>query len=163
MVITRSKHGVVNMKQYISEREFQRQMNKIKRDNEQTQKRLALKAEKDKYKAKNHIETSKLIAIYLFCLLNAIVIYAMVAMWKFGDFSYLGVLISDIAAQVLIYAIYCMKAYHAKKQSEQIKLFREKFHGDLGDILDAGGESDEPVPLTNGLVGGNTDDEEAVG
>ena len=120
-------------------------MNKIKRDNAQKQKQLLLKAEKDKYKGTNHIETSKLIAIYLFGLLNAIIIYAMIAMWRFGDFSYLGVLISDIAAQVLIYAIYCMKAYHAKKQSERMKFDREKLQGSLGEILDAGGECQETV------------------
>lgn len=138
-------------------------MNKIKRDNAQKQKHLLLKAEKDKYKSASHIETSKLIAIYLFGLLNAIIIYAMVAMWRFGDFSYLGVLISDIAAQVLIYAIYCMKAYHAKKQSEQMKFDREKLQGNLGDILDAGGECQDYVPLTNGTIDVVTPPEDAVG
>lgn len=138
-------------------------MNKIKRDNDQKRKRLLLRAEKGKYKTANRIETSKLIAIYLFALLNAIVVYAMVAMWHFGDFSYLGVLISDIAAQVLIYAIYCMKAYHAKKQSEQMKFDREKLRGNLGDILDAGGECQEYVPLTNGVVEVVTTPEDAVG
>lgn len=138
-------------------------MNKIKRDNAQKQKQLLLKAEKDKYKGTNHIETSKLIAIYLFGLLNTIIIYAMVAMWRFGDFSYLGVLISDIAAQVLIYAIYCMKAYHAKKQSEQMKFNREKLHGDLGDVLDAGGECQDYVPLTKGSVETVSMQDDAVG
>lgn len=138
-------------------------MNKIKRDNAQKQKQLLLKAEKDKYKGTNHIETSKLIAIYLFGLMNAIIIYAMVAMWRFGDFSYLGVLISDIAAQVLIYAIYCMKAYHAKKQSERMKFEREKLQGSLGEILDAGGECHEYVTLTKGTVDTVVPPEDAVG
>ena len=75
---------------------------------------------------KHKFETSKLIAIYLFVLLNAIVIYAMVAMWTFADFSYLGVLISDIAAQVIVYAIYCMKACNAKREEESLKFEREK-------------------------------------
>lgn len=140
------------MKPYLSEREFQRQMNKIKRDNAQKKKYQLLKAEKEKYNKPNRIETSKLIAIYLFALLNAIVVYAMVAMWHFSDFSYLGVLISDIAAQVLIYAIYCMKAYHAKKQSERMKFDRERLSGSLGDILDAGGECQEYVPTTTGSI-----------
>ena len=122
-----------------------------------------LEEEKDKLNNKVHIETSKILAIYLFILLNAVVIYSMVAMWHFADFSYLGVLISDIAAQVLIYAIYCMKAYHAKKQSENMKYEREKLHGSLTDILDAGGESSEYVPLTNGTVEGHSPSDEAVG
>ena len=151
------------MKQYLSEREFQREMNKIKRENAQKEKRLLLKAEKEKYEQPKKFETSKLIAVYLFGLLNAIIVYAMIAMWRFGDFSYLGVLISDIAAQVLIYAIYCMKAYHAKKQSEMMKFDREKLQGSLGDILDAGSECQDYVPLKNGSVEPVTPPSDAVG
>jgi hypothetical protein len=121
-----------------------------------------LEAERNKLNNKGRVETSKILAIYLFFLLNAIVIYSMVAMWWFADFSYLGVLISDIAAQVLIYAIYCMKAYHAKKQSENMKYEKEKLQGSLSDILTAGSESDEHVPLTNGMADGCSSDE-AVG
>ena len=147
---------------YLSDREFYQRMNKIKKDNAQKQKRLLLKAEKEKLKNSHRIETNKLMAIYLFVLLNSIIIYSMIAMWKFGDFSYLGVLITDIAAQVLIYAIYCMKAYHAKKQSELIKFSREKLQGGLGDILDAGSECQKSVPLTVGTVDTAPTDE-AVG
>ena len=139
------------MKQRLSEREFQRQLAKIKAENVQKERQMQLDAEKRKYD-KPCFETSKLIAIYLFALLNGIVIYAMVAMWHFADFTYLGVLISDIAAQVIIYAIYCLKAYHAKKQSEIMKFDREKLSGTLGDVLDAGAESTEYVPLTNGSI-----------
>lgn len=135
----------------LTEREFQRQLAKIKKENVQKERSLILERERNKYGSEK-IETSKLIAIYLFVLLNAIVIYAMIAMWQFADFSYLGVLISDIAAQVLIYAIYCMKAFHAKKESERMKFDREKLRGSLGDILEAGSESGEYVPLTTGSV-----------
>lgn len=138
-------------------------MYRIKRENAQKEKRRLLKAEKDKYKSHSHIETSKLIAIYLFALLNAIIVYAMIAMWHFCDFTYLGVLISDIAAQVVIYAIYCMKAYHAKKQSEQMKFDREKLHGSLGDVLDAGGECRDYVPTTKGSVEAIVMSDDAVG
>lgn len=138
-------------------------MKQIKRDNSQKQRQLLLKAEKDKYKSPSRIETSKLIAIYLFALLNAIIIYAMVAMWHFADLTYLGVLITDIAAQVLIYAIYCLKAYHAKKQSEKMKFDREKLQGSLGEILDAGGECQDYVPLTNGTADTINMPDDAVG
>jgi len=83
-----------------------------------------LRTERNLFKKKR--ETSKLIALYLFVLLNAIVIYAMVAMWRFGDLSYLGVLITDIAAQILTYGIYCLKAYKGKKAEEELKFERYK-------------------------------------
>lgn len=140
------------MGRYLSDREFQREMTKIKRENQQKEKHLLLKAEREKYKSSPRMETSKLIAVYLFVILNSIIVYAMIAMWHFSDLSYLGILISDIAAQVLIYAIYCIKAYHAKKQSEQVKLDREKLHGGLNDVLDAGGECESDVPLTRGSL-----------
>lgn len=139
------------MRRRLSEREFRRQLAKIKSENTQKERQMALDAEKNKY-SKKQFETSKLIAIYLFVLLNGIVIFAMVAMWHFADLSYLGVLITDIAAQVLIYAIYCLKAYHAKKQSEKLKFDREKYKGSLGEVLEAGAESNDYVPLTNGNI-----------
>jgi len=111
---------------------------------------------------KKRIETSKLIAIYLFVLLNSIVIYSMIAMWKFVDFSYLGVLISDIAAQVLIYAIYCMKAYKAKKSEEDLKFKREKEFGTLSNVLEAGANCRESVP-TSGCVDTFMSDTDALG
>ena len=133
---------------YLSSKSYQQEMERVKRHNQQVELRNNLKHEKDKYKKKVHIETSKILAIYLFILLNAIVIYAMVAMWKFADLTYLGVLITDIAAQILIYGIYCLKAYKAKKSEEEIRLERDK----LTDVLAAGAESSEPVPLTTGTV-----------
>ena len=123
---------------YLSKENYHRELEKIQRSNRQKQLKQKLKAEKSKYKKRVHIETSKLIAIYLFILLNAIVIYAMISMWKFADLSYLGVLISDIAAQILIYAIYCMKAYNGKKAEEEMKFKREKYAGTLDNILSAG-------------------------
>ena len=136
---------------YLTNESYSKELEKIKKENRQKELKYKLKAEKSKYKKRAHIETSKLIAIYLFILLNAIVIYAMISMWKFADLSYLGVLITDIAAQILIYGIYCLKAYKAKKSEEDLKFKREKF-GTFGDVLSAGAESNESVPLTNGDV-----------
>ena len=113
---------------YISEDEYNERLNKIKEKNISNERKRKLKEEKEKHKLKIKIETNKLMAIYLFVLLNAIVIYAMKAMWTFSDLSYLGVLISDIAAQVIVYSIYCLKAYHSKKQEEQIKFEKEKLY-----------------------------------
>lgn len=136
----------------MTEEEYQRKLSEIKNENIQKEYKKRLKEERAKYGFKLKLETSKLIAIYLFALLNAIVIYAMIAMWNFADLTYLGVLISDIAAQVIIYAIYCMKAYKAKKSEEDLKFEREKLSGTLEDVLSAGAESREYVPTTTGTV-----------
>lgn len=148
----------------LTEKEYQQELEKIQKQNKQIEYNLSLEKERNKYKKKFKFETSKLIAIYLFALLNAIVIYSMVAMWKFCDFSYLGVLISDIAAQVIIYAIYCMKAFKAKKSEEDLKFEREKLFGTLENVLSAGAESNEIVPTTTGSVEVfSTNSEDAVG
>lgn len=136
---------------YLTNDKYSQELEKIKRKNRQKLMKRNLQTEKSKYRKRVHIETSKLIAIYLFILLNAIVIYAMISMWKFADLSYLGVLITDIAAQILIYGIYCMKAYKGKKSEEEMKFKRERY-GTLNDVLSAGAESQESVPLTNGDV-----------
>lgn len=72
------------------------------------------------------IEFSKVLAIYLLILLTAIVVFTMAAIWHFGDLSYLNVLITDIAAQIIVYMIYCVKAYHGKKSEEKLKFEKEK-------------------------------------
>lgn len=75
---------------------------------------------------KSKIEFSKILAIYLLILLTAIVVFTMAAIWHFGDLSYLNVLITDIAAQIIVYMIYCVKAYHGKKSEEKLKFEKEK-------------------------------------
>ena len=113
---------------YLSQEEFDSKMKEIQIDNESRERKNKLKEEKKKYKKSTKIETSKAMMIYLFILFNIVIVYAMVSMWKFSDLSYLGVLISDIAAQVVTYGIYCLKAYYGKKQEEQIKFEKEKLY-----------------------------------
>lgn len=109
----------------LTEEQYQKKLRKIKEKNIQKKYRQALKDE-DKLGDKKIFETSKVIMVYLLVLFNVILVYSMIAMWSFQDLSYLGVLISDIAAQVVAYAIYCLKAYHGKKQEEHLKFEREK-------------------------------------
>lgn len=135
----------------MTEEDFNDRMKVIKENNKQKQYRKLLSNEKKVIRTKPKIETSKLIAVYLFLLLNCIVIYAMVAMWYFVDLSYLGVLISDIAAQVLIYAIYCLKAYKAKKSEEELAFRREKSYGTLSNMLSAGANSQEQVRVNGDI------------
>lgn len=119
----------------LTEEDYQREIEKIERKNIQKRYRLELKERKEIIKS-SKMETSKIIMIYLMVLFNFILVYSMVAMWVFEDLSYLGVLISDIAAQVIAYAIYCLKAYHGKRQEEQIKIEREKIFGTTEELLD---------------------------
>lgn len=96
---------------YITEKEYEQRMIRIKRKNDSIQRKQKIRAEEDKYKHKLSLpSTSKLMAVYLFVVFNAVLIYAMVAMWTFGDLNYLGVLITDIAGQVLTYFIYAKKS-----------------------------------------------------
>ena len=113
------------MRRYMTDRQYQAKMLQVKRNNVSKQRKLSIKKEKEKYGSK--IETSKLLAIYLLGLMNLIIVYALVAMWHFGDLSYLGVLVTDIAAQILTYAIYCVKAFKGKQAEEEMNFRREQF------------------------------------
>lgn len=53
----------------MSKRDYQVKLSKIRKANVQKQYKQSLRAEKQKYNTK-HIETSKLLAIYLFVLFN---------------------------------------------------------------------------------------------
>ena len=95
----------------MSETQYNHELSKIKTRNESIRRKRALKDEKNKYKRKFKLpSTSKLMAAYLFLFLNVVVIFAMVAMWHFSDLTYLGVLVTDLAAQILVYLIYSVKA-----------------------------------------------------
>lgn len=107
----------------LSDKRFAKRVVKLRRKIKTREQRRQLR---ELMRGSHHIETSKLIAIYLFVLLNAIVIYAMVVMAITNDLSALPVLISDIAAQVIVYAIYCAKAFKGKQAEEDIKLERDK-------------------------------------
>lgn len=96
---------------YLSEREFNSKMRIIQRKNESIDRYNKLKEESRKASIKSKkLSTDKLIAIYLFVILNVILMYSMVVMWHFADLSCLGVLITDIAGQVITYYIYAKKA-----------------------------------------------------
>lgn len=96
----------------LTEKEYLLELNRIKKENVFLERNIKLQEEKNKLKKKNIKlpSTTKLIAVYLFLILNAVLIYSMYVMYNFRDLTYLGVLITDIAAQVLIYLIYTVKA-----------------------------------------------------
>lgn len=96
---------------YITQSKFENELAKIKARNKSYERKKLLKDEKNKYRNKIKLpSTTKLVMMYLFILLNTVLIYAMVAMWHFSDLSYLGVLITDIVAQLITFFIYTVKS-----------------------------------------------------
>ena len=96
---------------YITQSKFENELAKIRVKNKSYERKKLLKAEKNKYRNKIKLpSTTKLVMTYLFILLNTVLIYAMIAMWHFSDLSYLGVLITDIAAQLITFFIYTVKS-----------------------------------------------------
>lgn len=96
---------------YLSQREYERKLREVQRENESIDRYNKLKEEKRKVSIDiKKPTTDKLIAIYLFIILNVILVYSMISMWNFADLSCLGVLITDIAGQVITYYIYAKKA-----------------------------------------------------
>jgi len=107
----------------MSDKRFEKRVLRLRRKIKTRAQRRQLR---EMLRSANHIETSKLLAVYLFVLLNAIVVYSMVVMAITQDLSSLPVLISDLAAQVLVYAIYCAKAFKGKQAEENLKFERDK-------------------------------------
>ena len=96
---------------YLSQREYERKFKEVQRENESIDRYNKLKKEKRKVSIDiKKPTTDKLIAIYLFIILNVILVYSMISMWNFADLSCLGVLVTDIAGQVITYYIYAKKA-----------------------------------------------------
>lgn len=86
-------------------------LRKIERKGERILRKRELKAKKEAYKKpRKKIQTSKIIALYLFVLLNVLLIYSMTMMYILRDISYLGILITDVAAQIITYMIYMVKS-----------------------------------------------------
>ena len=94
----------------MSEKEFRSKMRKARLKNESAVRKMELRETKNKYKQKKKISTTKLIALYLFILLNVVLAFAMYMMYRLSDLTYLGVLITDIVAQVITFLIYVVKS-----------------------------------------------------
>ena len=114
----------------ILERAFQRKYSKkIKKIEEKIfwqNKKSEIKQLKKNNRKKLGLTTTKLLSFYLFAIFNVVLLYALIAMWHFEDLSYLGVVISDIVGQILVFGIYCIRAYLDTKSEENIKLEQQK-------------------------------------
>lgn len=123
------------------ELQYKIELRKIERKGERILRKRELKEKRDSYKKpKNKIQMTKIITWYLFILLNVVLVYSMVVMYLFRDLSYLGVLITDIAAQVTTFLIYTCKSFKETKEEALIKLERDKLNTTYGSD-----ENDEAV------------------
>ena len=95
---------------YMSEKEFREEMRKARLKNESIARKQELQKVKNEYKTQRKYSTTKLIAIYLFVLLNVVLGFSMYMMYHLSDLTYLGVLITDIVAQLLTFTIYVVKS-----------------------------------------------------
>ena len=147
---------------YLSKEAYKQELAQAKKRSKQKAMRQEIQDAGNAWKeVKPKMETSKKLAIYLFVLMNVVIVYCLIAMWHFSDLSYLGVLITDIASQILIYGIYCLKAYKAKKSKEDLAFRRETFKG-IDDIIEAGAESQETVPVKDDITEFTTDNNSEV-
>lgn len=107
-------------------RKYAKRIKHIEERNFLLQKKMEMRKLKKDLRKGVGLTTTKLLCFYIFIIFNVVLAYALIAMWHFADLSYLGVIISDILGQVLVYAIYSIRAYKDTKSEEDIRLERDK-------------------------------------
>lgn len=95
----------------MTEKQFNKKLSRIRQKQKEYELKVKLKKEKEKCRpAKVKLTTTKKITIYLFVVLNILLVYSIVAMWYFADLSYLGTLITDVIGQVIVFITYAAKS-----------------------------------------------------
>lgn len=94
----------------MTERQFQKRLERIRKKKKEYEQKCILDAEKQYKTTHSRITTTKSIVLYLFVIFNILLIYCCAVIWHFGDTSPLPALITDIAAQVLVFMIYAFKS-----------------------------------------------------
>lgn len=98
---------------YMSKKEFESQMRKVKLENESKERKQKLKEEKRKHKYKLKLpSTSKLVLLVVFLICIEILIFSQYAMIKTGDISAMYTLISVPIALVPVCLGYYWKSKH---------------------------------------------------
>ena len=115
-----------NILEHTFQRKYSKKIKKIEEKIFWQNKKSEIKQLKKNNRKKLGLTTTKLLSFYLFAIFNIVLLYALVAMWHFEDLSYLGVVISDIVGQILVFGIYCIRAYLDTKSEENIKLEKQK-------------------------------------
>lgn len=85
---------------------FEEKKERAKRHAQKVKEAQQISKIKHKNDPEKKIPTHKLITGYLFIILNIVLIYALVSMWHFADLTHLGVIVTDIAGQVITFLIY---------------------------------------------------------
>lgn len=123
---------MTNVEREQLEKEFNKKYaKKIKRIEEKNfvlQKKMDLRRMRKNLRKGVGLTTTKLLCFYIFIIFNVVLAYALIAMWHFADLSYLGVIISDILGQVVVYAIYSIRAYKDTKSEEEMRFERDKLN-----------------------------------
>lgn len=95
----------------IDEQRYKDELARIRLKNKSLMRKQALRKEREKYRTPIVMpSTTKLILIYLFVMLNVVLIYGLIAMWHFSDLTHLGVIITDILSQVIAFIVYAAKS-----------------------------------------------------
>ena len=93
---------------------FEKEKRRAKQHADKVKQKQTIYDIKHQYDKKHGMPTHKLITLYLFIILNVILVYALVAMWYFADLTHLGVLITDIMGQILTFVTY---SHHSTAQN----------------------------------------------
>lgn len=115
---------------YLDKAEYNKKLKKIKKQNEsflrkQELAEMRLKTKKEKSKK----TTTKIVMFYLFTVFNLVLIYSLIAMWHFEDLTHLGVLITDIIGQIIVFLVYCLKS--SKENSQGGIVYEQAMHNNL--------------------------------
>lgn len=94
--------------------DFEKERKKAEEYAERQKFKQEIKEIKGRYK--KTLPTHKLVTFYLFVVLNVVLLYSLIAMWYFQDLSNLGLIITDIAGQVLTFFIY---SHHSTEENKQ--------------------------------------------
>ena len=86
--------------------DYEKQKQRAEKHAQRVKERERIKKIWHKNDPKKKIPFHKIVVGYLFLILNVVLIYAFVAMWHFADLTHLGLIITDIAAQVVTFLIY---------------------------------------------------------
>lgn len=122
---------------------YEKEKEKAKAYAEKVKQKQVLHKIKHKNDLEHKIPTHKIITGYLFLILNVILIYALISMWHFADLTHLGVLITDIAAQVATFLIY---SHHSTAQNTSGGIVYESMMQEIKSRFHSTDESDdEPV------------------